>query len=90
MTPDLRKFLTASQRRAYDKAQAKGEVKGRTETKAEVVLKILAKRGLPITPRQRRQITECTDLATLDRWFDRALTAASVDELLSQARRVGR
>jgi hypothetical protein len=78
MTPDLRKFLTASQRRAYDKAQAKG----RTETKAEDVLKILARRGLPVTPRQRRQITECTDLATLDRWFDRAFTAASVDELL--------
>jgi hypothetical protein len=46
------------------------------------VLKILAKRGLPITPRQRRQIRQCTNLSTLDRWFDRALTAASVDDLL--------
>ena len=46
------------------------------------LLKILLRRGLPITPHEHRQISECTDLATLDRWLDHALTVSSVDELL--------
>jgi hypothetical protein len=78
MNPDIRNFLDAAQRRAYDNAAAKG----RAEGEAKAVLKILMKRGLPITPHQHRQISECTDLATLDRWLDHALTAGSVDELL--------
>jgi hypothetical protein len=75
---DIRKYMDATERRNYDKAEAKGKAEGR----AEDVLKILTKRGLPLTPGQRSQIGECTDLATLDRWFDQALTAGSVDELL--------
>lgn len=86
MQADIRKFMSASQRRSYDKAKTEGEAKGRAEgkaeEKAEAVLKILAKRGLPVTSRQRRKIRECTDLVTLDRWFDRAFSIASVDELL--------
>ena len=98
MLPDLRKFMTASQRRSYDKAEAKGLAdgrakgladglakglaKGKAEAKAEDVLKVLTLRGLRITARHRRQIRECTDLATLDRWLERALSIASVDDLL--------
>jgi len=85
MQPDIRKFMSASQRRSYDKARAEGEIKGKVAgkvaEKAETVLKILAKRGLPVTARQRRKIRECTDPATLDRWFDRAFSVASIDEI---------
>jgi predicted transposase YdaD len=94
MDPDIRNFLDASQRRAYDSAEARGEARGRAQGeakgKAEAVRKILTKRGLPIMPHQHRQIHECTDLATLDRWLDQALTAASVDELFAKTRRNGR
>jgi hypothetical protein len=75
---DIRKYLNAKERRNYDKAEARGKAEG----KAEAVLRVLTKRGLPLTPPQQRQISECTDLATLDRWLDDALTAASVAELL--------
>jgi len=44
---------------------------------------ILARRGFELTPEQRRRITECTELAVLERWLDRSLSAASVDELLA-------
>jgi hypothetical protein len=81
MSDVIRNFLNAAERRTYDKVKA--------ETKAEAVLKILAKRGLPLAPLQRRQIEGCTDLETLDRWFDQALTAASVDELFGKAKRNG-
>lgn len=58
--------------------EARGEAKGKTEA----LLKILTKRGLSVTPHQQRQIHECSDLDTLDRWLDQALTTGSVDELL--------
>jgi hypothetical protein len=82
---DIRKYMNATERRNYDKAEAKGEARGEARGEAKAVLKILVKRGLPITPHQQRQISECTDLATLDRWLDHALTAGSVDELLGKA-----
>lgn len=82
MQPDIRKFMSASQRRSYDNAKAEGKTEGRAEGKAEAVLTILAQRGLPMTARQRREIRGCTELATIDRWLKRALSVASVDELL--------
>jgi hypothetical protein len=38
---------------------------------------------LAITNDQQHHIIACTDLATLDRWLDRAFSVASVDELLT-------
>jgi hypothetical protein len=48
----------------------------------KALLKVLAQRGLILTEAQQRRITECSDVAVLDRWLDRALTVASVDEIL--------
>jgi uncharacterized protein (DUF1778 family) len=50
---------------------------GHEQAKAEYVLKALDKRGLDPTAAQREQVSACTDLAQLDQWFDRALTAAT-------------
>ena len=83
---DIRKYMNATERRNYDNAEARGlaagKAKGKAEGKAEALLKLLTKRGLRITPPQQRKISECADLAMLDRWLDRVLTVASVDELL--------
>jgi hypothetical protein len=81
MSDVIRNFLNAAERRTYDKVKA--------GAKAEAVLKILTKRGLTTTPLHRRQIEECTDLKTLDRWFDQALTAVSADELFGKPKRNG-
>jgi hypothetical protein len=43
----------------------------------------LRRRGLAPTSDQQDRILTCTDLATLNRWLDRAVSAASVDELLA-------
>jgi hypothetical protein len=59
----------------------------RPEGKAEAVLKILTRRGLTTTPVQRRQIQECMDLETLDRWIDQAFVAASAGELFGKGKR---
>jgi hypothetical protein len=43
----------------------------------------LERAGFVVTDAQRAQIAACTDLATLDRWLDRAYTAKTVAEVLS-------
>jgi hypothetical protein len=73
MLPDLQQFLSESQRRSFAKGQAEGM--------AKAVLKILAKRGISTAESERQRILDCTDLATLDRWLDRALTLETIDEL---------
>jgi hypothetical protein len=73
MLSETQPFLLESHRRLL----AEGRAEGRTED----ILKILAKRGVALTDGQRQRILDSKDLAALDRWFDRALTVTSADEL---------
>lgn len=75
MEPQVKKFFTEAHHRSYAEGEAKGE--------AKAVMRILQHRGLTVTDEQQRQILSCTDLPTLDRWLDRVLLVASVDELLA-------
>ncbi|MFD0651022.1 hypothetical protein ACFQ2Y_23140 [Streptomyces malaysiensis subsp. malaysiensis] len=43
----------------------------------------MEKRGIPTLAATRDRITHCTDLGTLDRWFDRAFTVSTTDELFA-------
>jgi hypothetical protein len=58
-----------------------GWVKGQARGRAEFVLRILATRGIDVDEGARQLILACTDLDTLDRWFDRALNATSFSDL---------
>jgi hypothetical protein len=51
------------------------------EVKAQDVLKILDARHLAPSADQRQQVTDCTDLPQLTRWFDRAITATTIAEV---------
>jgi hypothetical protein len=55
---------------------------GRAEGRAEDVLQILDVRGIPVADEARTTISGCTDLDTIDIWFNRAITATSIDEVL--------
>jgi hypothetical protein len=66
------------------KGLAKGLIKGRVKERAEGVLKILAARGVAVDTRSRRRILSCTDGATLERWFDRALRATRLSDVLGE------
>ena len=63
--------------------EAKGKVEGKVEGKAEDVLKLLDARHLAPSMDQRQQVTSCTDAAQLDRWFDRAITASTANEVFA-------
>jgi len=62
--------------------EAKGKAEGKAEGEAQAVLMILATRGLAISEPQREQILACQDLATLEQWLKKAITAASVAEII--------
>lgn len=83
MQPGLEKFFTRAQRQNFERGRAEGEAKG----KAEALLKIVTQRGLTLTTEQRRGIMACTDVVTLERWLDRALSVSSVAELTAAAPR---
>ena len=56
---------------------------GHAEGKQDALLRLLAYTGLALTEDERARITACTDVATLDRWFDNALTAKSLADVFS-------
>jgi hypothetical protein len=58
-----------------------GEIKGKSEAKAEDVLKIIDARAIDVTDEQRDQVSSCTDIAQLDQWFDSALTAQTATDI---------
>ena len=62
---------------------AEGKLQGRLEGEATAILRVLTRRGLPVSEEQRSRILACTDLAILEMWLDRAIAATSVDEVLS-------
>ena len=75
----IQKFFTEAHRQSYDQGKAEGEAEG----EAKALIEILKRRGMAVTDEQQRQIAACTDLATLDRWLDRAFSVTAVDELFA-------
>jgi len=62
----------------FEKGRQEGLAKGR----AEGVLRILAARGVQVGDEARQRILSCKDTALLDQWFDRALKATHLSEVL--------
>ena len=63
------------------RASPKTGRRARPKGKAEDVLKLLDARHLAPSKDQRQQVTSCTDAAQLNRWFDRAITAGTANEV---------
>jgi hypothetical protein len=64
--------------RGREEGMAQGLLRGR----AEGILRILTVRGVHVDEAARQRILDCTEPETLDRWFDRALQATTLSELL--------
>ena len=76
------KLIDRGMRRGMQQGMQKGLARGRAEGRAEDVLRILAARGVHVTDEARQRILSCLELATLDRWFDRALNASTLSDVL--------
>jgi len=78
-----KKYIAQGREKGLEEGLEKGREEGMVLAKAEVLLKILAGRGLVPSQAQRAHVLACTDRAVLDRWIDRAFQATSVEETIS-------
>jgi hypothetical protein len=77
---DVVKEWVEDQRR---QGRIEGIAQGEAAGMAKSLLTILSKRGLTFSAEQQNEVLACTDLERLSQWVARALTVASVDELLA-------
>ncbi len=68
--------------KGLERGREEGQQQGLTRGRAEDVLRILNARSVQVDEAARQRILTCTDLATLDRWFDRALNATTLSDVL--------
>ncbi len=68
--------------RGREEGLAQGLQRGLTRGRAEDVLRVLSARGVHADEQARQRILTCTDVATLDRWFERSLNATTLSEVL--------
>ena len=70
-----------------DQGRAEGKAEGRVEeavsARIKFIMKLLGARDLHPTKKQLSRLAECTDIATLDRWLERSITAASAKEVFA-------
>jgi hypothetical protein len=73
-----------------ERARSRGRQEGREEGREEGRLvearaalgRVLARRGLALSPTHEARIASCSDLSLLERWLDDAVVAVSVDDVL--------
>jgi hypothetical protein len=76
--------MTAGERlRAEGRVEglAKGRTEGRAEEAARLLLRVLEKRGLPVSAGERAQIEGCRDPALIERWVEAAVDAQSAADV---------
>ena len=61
----------------------RGYLQGKAAGMAEGLLALLGLLGLEVSPAERKRILGMADLATIDRWFERAATAPSTAAVLA-------
>ncbi len=61
--------------------RAQGVAQGVAQGEANILLRIMAARGLEIPEHIRARVAECPDTARLEAWADRAATATSVEDI---------
>lgn len=64
----------------YDELRAEGKAEGLRAA----LLEVLAHRGLALDDSLRARVSTCTSGARLERWFQRALTAATVEAIFAE------
>jgi DNA-binding transcriptional ArsR family regulator len=84
--PSILRALSESEEKGLVKGvkqgRREGEKKGRVVEARNAVRRVLARRGLALDAEHAARIDACTDLATLERWLDQAVAAASTAEAL--------
>lgn len=70
--------------RGLVRGREEGMTRGVSRGRAEYILRILAVRGIHVDEGTRQRILDCSEVEMLDRWFDRALQATTLSEVLGR------
>lgn len=81
-TPEEQEFIVAILFKSWEDARSAALTEGRTETQANAVLTVLRVRGIAVSDAARKRILAQRDLQHLERWLERAITAASIGDVL--------
>ncbi len=76
------KYYSDAFRKAFADGEASGEARGEALGEGRAVLTVLDARGVTVPAAAREQILACSDLAQLDTWLRRAVTATTADEVI--------
>lgn len=86
-TPEEEEFIVTMQS-SWEKARQMGRDEGRKEGRAEArasdVLTVLRVRGIAVPDAARERILAEKDAARLERWHERAILAASIEDVLRE------
>jgi hypothetical protein len=80
-TPEEQEFIV-DLLKGWEVARTEGRTEGRTESQANAVLTVLRVRGITVSDAARARIMAQKDLPCLERWLERAITAASMADVL--------
>ena len=80
--PAIVEMKRESEARGEARGEAQGEARGEARGHARSLLTILDERGVPVSDEAQARILAASDPETLARWLRRAVTAASIDEVL--------
>jgi len=78
----LEKGLEQGLEKGLEQGLARGREEGLIQARAEGILRILTVRGMQVDEAARQRILSCTEVDTLDRWFDLSLKATTLSEVL--------
>jgi predicted transposase/invertase (TIGR01784 family) len=80
---DARGALAVARQEGAEEGLKTGLAEGLAQGKRDALLRLLARAGLVLSPDEHNRVAMCTDLATLDRWFDNALAARTIATVFS-------
>jgi flagellar biosynthesis/type III secretory pathway protein FliH len=79
-----RRYFGQGKAEGIAEGKAEGIAEGKAEGKAEAVLAVLAARQIAVPDEIRARIATCADVALLDRWLARAVTALAAADVVRE------
>ena len=68
----------------FDDLRNEARAEGRAEGEQRMLLLALKGRGFHVSDEAEERVMACTDTRTLERWFNRALEAETLDDVFTE------
>ena len=80
-----RKYIAMGKAEGEAEGEARGEARGKVVGEAQLLLKQLRFKGFTVSPELVARVESCQDLAVLDLWAERVLSASTLDDVFAVA-----